>query len=238
MVGLIATSPIPVAYELLTAPRSLLWLSQYGRRWQLSSGRGPHDDGWGLAWHQDAAMKLEKRGQHAAADPAFQQVAGAITTDVLIGHARKASPGMPVSDGNAHPFYRDGLVLAHNGDVELPEEYAPAIRNGATDSEMFLDWLAHHWDRTEQGLRAVVEEAARFRHTSLTFIMSDGLRLYAFRQTKPRPEYLEYYSLYVKHTRHKTAVASEPLDDSPEWQPIDNGTLLVLEAGKQKRLAL
>ena len=84
-----------------------------------------------------------------------------------------------------------------------------------------------------------MEEAARFRHTSLTFIMSDGLRLYAFRQTKPRPEYLEYYSLYVKHTRHKTAVASEPLDDSPGWQEVGNGTLFIVPApGKAQRVVL
>ncbi len=235
MVGMIASEPVPVAYELLTAPHSLLWLSQHGRRWRLPGGRGPHDDGWGLAWRQDGDMRLEKMGQHAAADPAFRRVAGAVTTDLLIGHARKASPGMVVCDANAHPFLRDGLVLGHNGDVDLPPDSAG---QDIIDSERFLNWLAQSWDRTEDGLVAVLQQAADLRHTSLNFIMSDGLRLYALCQTKPRAEYLEYYSLYVKHTRHKTTVASEPLDDTPGWQPIDNGTLLILEAGKQKRLSL
>jgi glutamine amidotransferase len=235
MVGMIASTPVPADHELLTAPHSLLWISQHGRRWRLSGGRGPHDDGWGLAWHQDSEMKVEKRGQHAAADPTFRRVAGAVTTNILIGHARKASPGMAVCDANAHPFRSGGLVLAHNGDIDLPPDTAG---QDTTDSERFLHWLAENWDRTAGGLLTVLQQGVGFRHTSLNFIMSDGLYLYALRQTKPRTEYLEYYSLYVKHSRHKTTVASEPLDDTPGWQPIDNGTFLILEPGKQKRFAL
>ena len=235
MVGIIAKAPVPAAYELLTAPHSLLWLSRNGRRWRLPGGRGPHDDGWGLAWHENGAMRVEKRGQPAGTDPGFIRVAGEVATDILIGHARKASPGMTISDANAHPFCKDGLVLAHNGDIDLPPDSSGA---DIIDSQRFLHWIADSWDRTEDGLLRTLQEACGFRHTSLSFIMSDGIRLYALRQTKLRAEYLDYYSLYVKHTRDKTTVASEPLDDSPGWSTVDNGTLLILDAGKQKRLSL
>jgi glutamine amidotransferase len=180
-------------------------------------------------------MRVEKRGQPAGTDPGFIRVAGEVATDILIGHARKASPGMTISDANAHPFCKDGLVLAHNGDIDLPPDSSGA---DIIDSQRFLHWIADSWDRTEDGLLRTLQEACGFRHTSLSFIMSDGIRLYALRQTKLRAEYLDYYSLYVKHTRDKTTVASEPLDDSPGWSTVDNGTLLILDAGKQKRLSL
>ena len=65
MVGMIASEPVPAAYELLSASRSLLWLSLHGRRWRLPNGRGPHDDGWGLAWRQDGKPIVK-----SLADPA------------------------------------------------------------------------------------------------------------------------------------------------------------------------
>ncbi|MDP6101186.1 MAG: class II glutamine amidotransferase [Dehalococcoidia bacterium] len=235
MVGIISRAPVPAAYELLAAPHSLIWLSRNGRRWRSPDGRGPHDDGWGLAWHENGGMRVEKRGQPANTDPDFIRIADGVTTNILIGHVRKASPGMTICDANAHPFCKDDLVLAHNGDVDLPPDPGGA---DIIDSQRFLHWIADNWDRTESGLLATLQDAMGFRHTSLSFLMSDGHQLYALRQTKLRTEYLDYYSLYVKHTRDKTTIASEPLDDSSGWIPVDNGTLLILGAGKQKRLTL
>lgn len=224
MVGIIARRPLPVGYELVEAPRSLLWLSRNGQ--QPYTGRtGTHPDGWGLAWREGEEMKLTKRGTPAGEDPEFVRHAQGLETDLLIAHVRKASPGLKVCLENAHPFSYQGLCLAHNGDIDsLPGD-------AGTDSERLLRWLAPQWDRSQPGLLRLLQAARAFRHTSLSFLMSEGSTLYALRQVRERPRFLAYYTLYLKRTEEKTVVASEPLDDSPEWQAVDNATLLIIEAG-------
>lgn len=225
MVAIFSAWPVDAKYELLEAPHSLWWLSQHGKRWQLPEGRGPHDDGWGLAWREYGEMKLVKRGNPAGGDPLFRDTCGAIITHMLVAHVRKASPGLKVCDENAHPFGYQGLFLAHNGDI------AALPGDAGTDSERFLHYLAPRWDRTPDGLVVVLREAAQqFRHSSLTFLMTDGQRLFAYRETRDRPAYRDYYTLYKKEQAGKTVLASEPLDDSPGWQAVASGTLLMVEA--------
>lgn len=231
MVGIMATHPTSPGYELLTAPRGLLWLSSNGRRFRSPQG-GPHGDGWGIAWREGGQMRLAKRGNPAFGDPAFRRQAGGVVSDLVIAHVRKASAGLRVCDENAHPFSYDGVVFAHNGDIDIRGE-------AGTDSERFLRWLAPRWDRTPAGLVSLLREARSLGHDSLTFLLSDGSTLYALRETRERPHYLEYYTLYIKESPQRVVFASEPVDDSPGWQEIGNGTLFMVPAvGKAERVAL
>lgn len=234
MVGVIASRPAPLSYELVAAPRSLLWLSQNGRRFgtRLPLSRGAHDDGWGIAWRDGGRMCLVKRGSPAGSGAAFRRQAEELSSDLLIAHVRKASAGLKVCDENAHPFSWEGLVFAHNGDIDIQGD-------AGTDSERFLRWLAPRWDRTPQGLVAVLREACSLGHDSLTFLLTDGAALYALRETLEKPHYLEYYTLYIKQTPGRTVFASEPLDDGSGWQEIENGTLFIVPApGKSWKVAL
>ncbi len=217
MVGIISQGAYPVGYELAEAPYSLLWLS--GNGWQPYTGkRGPHPDGWGLAW-REGGMRVEKGGKPAASDPLFTQRAQEIETDLLLAHIRLASVKDTISDANCHPFQEGDLLLAHNGSIEIDGEHP-------VDSARLLAFLAGHWDRTVDGLVEVIRELRAFPHTSLSFLLSDGRDLYALRQVDPKPRYLEYYTLYRKGGPGKVVVASEPLDEGP-WQPLENGTLLL-----------
>ena len=66
-------------------------------------------------------------------------------SDVALLHIRQASPGMPLTVANTHPFLADGLAFAHNGyawptatlDDLIAERGAP-LPVGDTDSERYL----------------------------------------------------------------------------------------------------
>jgi len=226
MVGIVSQAPGPISYELLEAPGSLYWLARNGKQ-PYTGQRGLHPDGWGLLWRQ-GGMRLEKRGRPAGEDPEFVQWASQIESDMVIAHIRKASNPSTVSDQNAHPFSRGDLFLAHNGAVDgLPQE-------NPVDSENLLAWLAGRWDRTEEGLVSLVREARGLRHTSLSFLMTDGRALYALRQVTDKPHFLEYYTLFLLETPKKAVVASEPLDGGT-WKALANGTLVVLAPGQTPR---
>lgn len=224
MVGIVSSQAGPVAYELTEAPHSLLWLSRNGFQ-PYTGQRGSHPDGWGLAWREGGEMKLVKGSLPAGEDGHFPEQARAITTDLLIAHVRKASDKKTVSTPNSHPFQHGKLLFAHNGDVDIPGEFP-------VDSQRLLAFLAGRWDGTIAGLVRAVGEARAFRHTSLSFLMTEGQALYALRLVNPQPRFLQYYTLYLKQAQGKTVIASEPLNEGG-WEPVDNATLLVMRGGEE-----
>lgn len=228
----LASEPEPAHYELVGAPSSLRSLSRAGNR--FNKPRGPHPHGWGLAYQRGGEILIAKSPKPAFEDERFVELAEEIETDLLLGHVRLASPGTGVDLANTHPFARDGLVLIHNGTIR---GIAPPERN---DSEAFLEWLVERWDRTGEGLAALLREAmAAFDYTALNIILTDGVKLFALRQTANEPEYLRYYTLYYLREPGRLLLSSEPIDGR-EWNPLENGHLLIAAAPEEmsiKRLA-
>ncbi|MCR4403931.1 MAG: class II glutamine amidotransferase [Candidatus Acetothermia bacterium] len=218
----LTATPEPALYELSEAPFSLRNLSRNGNR--FNKPRGPHPHGWGVAYRAAGRILITKRAQPAFEDERFTEIVAGIATDLLLGHVRLASPGTRIDEKNAHPFKKDELVLIHNGTIrDLAEP-------GGNDSEAFLEWLSRRWDRTETGLAGLLREAATsLDYTALNIILTDGRRLFAFRQTLDEPLFLAYYTLYQLREPGKLLVSSEPLDDRP-WESLPNGHLLVAQS--------
>jgi glutamine amidotransferase len=119
-------------------------------------------------------------------------------------------------------------------EAQLPERLYMA-RKGATDSELLFLMALGHIERGEPVGRAVtgvfddtlalmrergIEEPLRF-----SAALSDGERLHVFRlASDDKPP-----SLYVRHSRNATVVASEPLDDDGNWQLVPAGGVLTID---------
>ncbi len=108
-----------------------------------------HDDGWGMAWHDDGG-RLQRAGspQSAQHDPAYAELAGRRLGRAGIVHLRWASPGLPVCPENTHPFVAGDLAMAHNGHI-APVERLERLLTGAskqalrgqTDSERYFRFV-------------------------------------------------------------------------------------------------
>jgi len=155
--------------------------------------KGPHKDGWGIAYYVDGDVRLVKEPEPAADSACVRFIQEhPFRTTIAVSHIRLATLG-PVAMRNCQPFVRElggrMHVFAHNGDLSptgepmtLPlGEFRPI---GETDSEhafcALLGRLAAPWrhdgvpslDRRLAIVAAFAEELRALGPAN--FIYSDG----------------------------------------------------------------
>lgn len=215
-----------------------------------------HSDGWGMAWYEDAAADIRKSLGRADREPEFASLAHQPLGDLGLVHLRWATPGLPVSDRNTHPFRYGPYTLAHNGAIHpqatlgemLPPEWERQL-GGTTDSEKYF--LQLMWRLEERGgdmVAAIADTAAdidrRFEPNSLNAILLSPEKLYAISWYDPakvpaeqlrlrgygdRPdEVAAYFHLAYRATADAVVVASSgwPV---PGWTPLPRGHVLVTD---------
>ena len=211
-----------------------------------------HLDGWGASGFKEGrAVYFGRRTEPAneSQDEFSQAVdrARKSETPVVIAHFRKAA-GAPTGISNTHPFHWRDWVFAHNGTIFGAEaslhldETAPY---GETDSERFFLWIWEQVHATADPTAALAALLKKARETlvfsSLNFLMSDGLTLWAYRdfgeKRLEKGETLgdreKYYSLYAAASGKHALVSSEPLKGlAKKWVPIGQRTLAVFTAEK------
>jgi hypothetical protein len=79
---------------------------------------------------------------------AHGQILNSVSVDIIMGHTRASTRGI-ISDANAHPFYTQNLVGAHNGTLK-DQKYLGDPKK--TDSEMLFK------DISTRGMKVVLEE--------------------------------------------------------------------------------
>lgn len=165
-----------------------------------------HPDGWGVAFYVDGAPHVTRSPKQALNDELFHDLSGAVASETVLAHVRKATKG-DVSLLNCHPFQYGRWTFAHNGDVPnfkekreaLGQLIAPTLKRfalGSTDSEwMFLIFLSElsrmgplsERHSAEDVTRAMNKTVTQIRqccdsdeHKSLlTFLATDGITMVA-----------------------------------------------------------
>jgi predicted glutamine amidotransferase len=226
MLAVAAQSPIDVSPYLEHLER----LSLRGNlleRWEKRPG-GNHPDGWGIAYRRGGETMRIRSASPAAADPRLAAVRATATR--LLAHARYASNTATVNEKNAHPFLLDGVALAHNGTFRGRIGEEAGARN-VSDTLVFLERLVAEWpDRSLPGLRDALLRLLGDRglvgdYSAANFLVCAGEDLYALRRFR-RDE--GYYTLVLLAEEDRAVAASEPLDASPGWRPLENGELVEL----------
>ena len=207
-----------------------------------------HGDGWGLVAYLRPHFPeyLDREPHSAVQDPEnFKRGARLIEHEqspVAIAHFRKISVGKPAIS-NTHPFLHGPWAFCHNGTIyesdKIPlKKYTPG---GGTDSERFFLYLVEHLEESKADLadpKQVASELKKilarfkqdFKYSSLTFLLSDGKTIYAYRESGEK-EFDEYYTLYTTQADGGNIVASEPLKKiSSKWEPLPNDQLVTLGA--------
>jgi gamma-glutamyl hercynylcysteine S-oxide hydrolase len=201
-------------------------------------------DGFGVGWYD-----RDKRAEPARyrttrpiwADASFASVAGLVTSNAVLAAVRSASPGMAIDETSTPPFTEGPWLFSHNGFVpgfgtgvgrtlrrKVSETRAHAMA-GATDSELLFALVL---DRLDAGapppdaLVAVIRLVEELTTARLNLLLTDGERVTA---TACRN------SLFVFDDRQLTGavvIASEPYDDEPSWEVVEDGS--VVELGDDK----
>jgi predicted glutamine amidotransferase len=200
-----------------------------------------HRDGWGMARsnRDRTSMQVVERQLGSANDSElYADAVGAIDKQphIFICHIRKASPGIPVTLANVHPFRNGSWAFIHNGTIydyrKLPPHPGFQITSDGSDSEYFFSYLLGKMGTADNGSdRAkVLGEAIAsldIDYTSLNCILSNGAELYAVRDFR---RFEEYLSLFYCILPKGVVICSEPLAvdrlKKNQWQAIPNQSIL------------
>jgi glucosamine 6-phosphate synthetase-like amidotransferase/phosphosugar isomerase protein len=91
---------------------------QVGDEFKASSSATPANWGGGSVESYTTVAYRQALPAHTFCKRNSKHVGEARKSNIGIAHTRRASPGMPVNNHNAHPFVFDRVVYAHNGRVE------------------------------------------------------------------------------------------------------------------------
>jgi len=215
-------------------------LAEFGQRGGASAD---NPDGWGIAWREHGAFRLDKAPEPAAGSERYASLIGSVHTDLLIAHVRKANFPPINTLNNTHPFLHDCCqrhwAFAHNGMVptivglELANGKRVCRPAGETDSEFAFCHLLSHvslHDREDDGasdwlavLGGISELIAR--HGKFNFLLSDGEHLIAYGHDRL------HYRENTAEQQVSVWIATEPLGDAAGWTPFAPGELRIYRAG-------
>ncbi len=228
--------------KLIIKPEHSLLQQSFAPRFQTHGTINA--DGFGVGWYD-----RDKRAEPARyrttrpiwADASFASVAGLVTSNTVLAAVRSASPGMAIEETSTPPFTEGSWLFSHNGFVpgfgagvgrtlrrKVSETRVHAMA-GATDSELLFALVL---DRLDAGappadaLVAVIGLVEELTTARLNLLLTDGERVAA---TACRN------SLFVFDDRQLTGavvIASEPYDDDPSWEVVEDGS--VVELGDDK----
>jgi predicted glutamine amidotransferase len=105
-----------------------------------------HDDGWGMAWLDDAGRTQTARSPASADDdPEYARLAARPLGAAGFAHLRWATGGLAVGVENTHPFADGPFAFAHNGHIAPIDRLEGMLTAGSrarlvgtTDSERYF----------------------------------------------------------------------------------------------------
>ncbi|NVB41957.1 class II glutamine amidotransferase [Pseudenhygromyxa sp. WMMC2535] len=209
---------------LVTEPENSLIHQSYDAKEREEPLNG---DGFGIGWYVP-----ELRNEPAifrSISPAWNDVnllnlAAVTTSPCMLAHVRAATPGLPVTLLNCHPFARGRLAFMHNGAIGSFDRMRRPLQaglsdagfaalSGSTDSELIFSVVVDAYAQIEadqplermadalvvgiERVEALRSELAIDEPAYLNLVLTDGERAVVSRYLSPdaEPE-LEAHSLY------------------------------------------
>lgn len=219
-----------------------------------------HGDGWGMAWQDpgDRTIRCTTSAASAMDDPDYPRLARQPLGRAGMLHLRWATPGLPVTPENTHPFVEGGYAFAHNGHISpvdqleglLTPQSRGALR-GTTDSERYfrfvLQNIADRGDDAEGLRQALAVLVHDFPHASLNALLLtpthmfgvhinsraaapvEGLQeLFATDDQIPLRHTDDYFTMDFRLTPDAVHVISSGID--PEgWTPVPEDTAAAVD---------
>jgi predicted glutamine amidotransferase len=196
----------------------------------VPTGNKPgHSDGWGIvSWKKDGPFYLGREPSDAYEDPKYEKACDQIDklrlSKPIIVHLRKASIGLKIKE-NTHPFILGDWAFAHNGTIRKLNLKV------TTDSQWFFESLIGEFKRNGLNIvRAIKEQVATiheiYPYTSITFVLSNGKDVYAYRDCT---KFKQYYGMYFTTLKDSIVLCQEKFFDS-DWQELENGEMIHVDS--------
>lgn len=220
--------------ELVLRPSHSLLVQSYAPADMRGGGR-INADGFGVGWFSGSGPALRyRRSVPIWQDGDFARLAEQLSATAVLAAVRNGTVGMPVSDGAAAPFTDGRWLFSLNGWIDgWPDSMAGLAAELPTAELLQLDAptdAALLWavlrrrlstgepDTVLAGL--VGDLLAAAPASRLNLLLTDGRNGYATTVT---------HSLSVRSSDTGTVLASEPFDDDPAWQPVQDGQLVLAD---------
>jgi glutamine amidotransferase len=205
-----------VASLVLDTPSGLLVQSYAPRRQKHGLMNA---DGWGVGFYDDGVVRRWRSASPLWGDASFASVAPTLRSGCIVAAVRSASVGMPIEPSASAPFTDGTWLLSHNGLVDravLPAS-AEVLRLAESTNDSAL-LAALIFDRGVASLGdTIVEVAAADPDARLNILAANGSQLRATTWGD---------TLSVLRRDDGVVLASEPYDDSPDWQEIPDRHLV------------
>jgi len=210
--------PRTLADIVLDAPSSLLVQSYAPRR---QSHGTVNADGWGVGfWADGSAEPARWRSNRPLwTDASFASVARAVRSGCVLAAVRSATVGMPVDESATAPFTDGRWLLSHNGVVDRVVLPATRLAESTVDSALLAAYVF------ERGVDLLAETVCQVGADDpgarLTLLLADGHSILATTWGD---------TLSYRTDARGTLVASEPVDDGPDWVDLPDRSLLRVSA--------
>lgn len=200
-----------------------------------------HKDSWGLALSTSSGSVLNKSAETAAESSDFARAVTSLSGDGGLLHFRWASPGLAVTESNAHPFTLNGISFIHNGALEPYDALESSIpkhllahRTGTGDSELFFLYLLGEIEQhgflggVKQGIKKIKKN---FNYSSInSMIMNDDYLIVTSEhhlENKPSWAAPDYYELKYRIDTDGCVVASSGWNQEG-WSLLNNHEMLIV----------
>ena len=225
--------PVSLSELVLRPPHSLL-VQSYAPADMRGGGR-INADGFGVGWFTGSGpVGRYRRSIPIWQDDDFVRLAEQLSGTAVLAAVRNGTVGMPVSDRAAAPFTDGRWLFSLNGRIDgwpqsvtgLAEQLPTAELlqlDAPTDAALLWAVLRH---RLATGDPATVlaglvgDVLAAAPASRLNLLLTDGRSGYATTVT---------HSLSVRSSDTGTILASEPFDDDPAWQQVEDGQLVLAD---------
>lgn len=203
-----------------------------------------HCDGWGVAMIDQGAhgAQLVRAPEMAQTSTQFDNAITSTRTEGGLLHLRLATPGLPVSENNTHPFIYQDFSFIHNGTLMpfscLDHIIAPkfaALILGQTDSERYFYFLMTMIEKYGfiEGVRksiGIIMETCDYSSINAMVMNEQTYIIIRESNLNREPEWAsaQYYDLKYRKDAQGVIVASSDWNQD-RWVEIPNHTMLVVD---------
>ena len=182
-----------------------------------------HYDGWGAAYLKDGMWSTHKSLTKVVVDVLPEDL---FPTTALALHARAATVGDETLE-NTHPFVHQetGLILFHNGTIQIPPEPVLLKPKGHTDSEkLFLCIVEHVLEgmSVPDAIDKELSQLEEFWGANLIVLTKTHAFVTVLHKITPR-----YYTMHLGVSDVATILSSELVPiEGVTWTPVENKSLI------------
>jgi glutamine amidotransferase len=201
-------------------------------------------DGWGIGYYEANCPVIKKEPLHILDSDKSYQIFKRARSKVFLSHLRLASPNIPITKEDTHPFNSDQWIFAHNGTIREPDrseieemldpQWKEKIK-GKTDSEIYFYWLlqnTHNEEDPISGIKKALKELYTRDYSSLNFILTNGHMLIA------HCAYNEDGTKRMKKCYTLHYLSRDPTNDYVEYKSEENVKIMLGEKAERLEKAV